>query len=73
VVDSISNVKAKGAGIFADLANVLKKPLQVEFKEKEISMVARISITMDGKKVYDALPMEKVPVTIQNLKTMGSK
>jgi len=52
-VNSISNMNAKGGGMLADLANLLKKPLQVEFKDKNLAVVSNITMEIDGQKVFN--------------------
>jgi len=56
-VESISNMNTKGGGMLADLARLLRKPLQVEFAKS--GMVLRNDITLEidkstfMHKIYD--------------------
>lgn len=57
-VKSIGSANVKGGGYFAELANLLKKPLQVEFANNgRVSMTNDITLNLDGKtfmeKSYD--------------------
>jgi hypothetical protein len=57
-VKSISNANIRGGGMFTELANLLKKPLQVEFANNgRVSMTNDITLNLDGKrfmnKAYD--------------------
>jgi len=52
-VKSISGMNIKGGGMLADLANLLKKPLQVEFKDKNLAVVSNITMEIDGKKLFN--------------------
>ena len=53
-VESISNVNTKGGGMLADLARLLKKPLQVEFANNgRVSLVNDITLNLDGKKFME--------------------
>jgi hypothetical protein len=49
-VESISKANVRGGGMFADLANLLSKPLKVEFAEGRVAMVNDITLTIDGQK-----------------------
>lgn len=49
-VSSISNMNTKGGGMLADLANLLKKPLKVEFANNgKVSLTNDITLNLDGK------------------------
>ena len=57
-VKSIGSSNVKGGGYFAELSNLLKKPLQVEFANNgRVSMTNDITLNLDGKtfmnKAYD--------------------
>ena len=57
-VKSISGTNVKSGGYFAELANLLKKPLQVEFANNgRVSMTNDITLNLDGQrfmeKAYD--------------------
>ncbi|MDA3778713.1 MAG: hypothetical protein PF487_00530 [Bacteroidales bacterium] len=52
-VNSISKMNTKGGGMLADLANLLRKPLQVEFKDKNLAVVSNITLEVDGKKIVN--------------------
>ena len=57
-VKSISGTNVRGSGVFADLSNLLKKPLQVEFADNgRVSMTNDITLNLDGQrfmnKTYD--------------------
>ncbi len=49
-VESISKANVRGGGMFADLANILNKPLRVEFAEGRVAMVNDITLSIDGQK-----------------------
>lgn len=49
-VESISKSNVRGGGMFADLANLLNKPLKVEFAEGRVAMVNDITLSIDGQK-----------------------
>ena len=57
-VKSIGSANVKGGGYFAELSNLLSKPLQVEFANKgRVSMTNDITLNLDGQrfmnKAYD--------------------
>ena len=57
-VGSIGKAKIKGGSVFADLANLLDKPLKVEFADNgRVSMTNDITLNLDGQrfmtKAYD--------------------
>ena len=57
-VKSIGSANVKGGGYFAELSNLLKKPLQVEFANNgRVSMTNDITLNLDGQrfmnKAYD--------------------
>jgi len=49
-VESISRVNTKGGGMLADLANILKNPLKVEFANNKVDMYSNITLEIDGQK-----------------------
>jgi hypothetical protein len=49
-VESISKVNTKGGGMLADLANILTKPLKVEFSDSKVAVVSDITLNIDGQK-----------------------
>lgn len=49
-VESISKINTKGGGMLADLANMLKKPLKVEFADSKVAVVSDITLNIDGDK-----------------------
>jgi hypothetical protein len=49
-VESISKVNTKGGGMLADLANILKNPLKVEFSDSKVAVVSDITLNIDGQK-----------------------
>jgi len=53
-VDSISKMNVKGGTAFADLANLLKTPLKVEFADKDVAVVSNITMNIDGYKFHEA-------------------
>ena len=56
-IKSIGNSNIKGGGMFAQLGNLLKKPLQVEFAKGTVSLNNDITLQIDKttfmRKVYD--------------------
>lgn len=52
-VKSIAGTNIKSGGIFSELANLLKNPLQVEFKDKNLAVVSNITMEIDGKKLFN--------------------
>lgn len=57
-INSIGNANIKGGGMFAQLGNLLKKPLQVEFAKGNVSLNNDITLQIDKntfmRKVYDS-------------------
>lgn len=49
-VESISKINTKGGGMLADLANILRKPLKVEFSDSKVAVVSDITLNIDGQK-----------------------
>ncbi len=49
-VNSISLANTKGGGMFAEIANLLKTPLKVEFANKDVAIVSNITLEIDGEK-----------------------
>jgi len=56
-VESISNMNTKGGGMLADLARLLRKPLQVEFAKGNVMLHNDITLDIDKttfmRKIYD--------------------
>jgi hypothetical protein len=53
-IKSISNMNTKGGSTFAELAQLLKTPLRVEFSNKEVAVVSNITLDIDGEKFHQA-------------------
>jgi len=53
-IKSISNMNTKGGSAFAELAQLLKTPLKVEFANKEVAVVSNITMNIDGYKFHQA-------------------
>lgn len=49
-ITSISNANIKDGGLFTELSNLLKKPLQVEFTKSKVSLINDITLNLDGQK-----------------------
>jgi hypothetical protein len=47
-ITNIANAKINSNGIFADLKEILSKPLKVEFKDKNVSMNVNMTLEMDS-------------------------
>jgi hypothetical protein len=74
-VDSISKINTKGGGMLADLANILKKPLKVEFSDSKVAVVSDITLNIDGQKfmqkVYRPVAAVQRQVDIKNGQSGG--
>jgi hypothetical protein len=53
-VESISKINTKGGSAFSGLANILSKPLKVEFANKEVAVVSNITMNIDGHKFHES-------------------
>ena len=57
VIESIGNANIKGGGMFAELSNLLKKPLQVEFANSNMILKNDITLQIDKStfmhKIFD--------------------
>ena len=53
-VESISKINTKGGSVFSGLANILSKPLKVEFANKEVAVVSNITMNIDGHKFHES-------------------
>ena len=51
-ITAIGKANFKGGGMIADLANLLKSPLKVEFANKELAVVSNITMEIDGEKFF---------------------
>ena len=51
-VKNIAGVNVRGGGMLTELANLLKKPLKVQFANKEIAVVSNITMEIDGDKFF---------------------
>ena len=71
-VESISKVNIKGGGMLADLANLLKSPLKVEFAKDKVAIVSDITLNIDGEKFMEKVFKPHVAVQRQqSIKTSG--
>lgn len=62
-IESISKVNLRGGGALADLANLMKKPLKVEFADKRLTVASDITLTIDGEKFMRKVV--KIPALVQ--------
>lgn len=51
LIKSISSLSSDNSSTFSKLANSLNKPLQVEFADKEISLITNLDVKVDGYSV----------------------
>ena len=74
-VKSISGANIKGGGYFAELSNLLKKPLQVEFANNgKISMTNDITLEIDGNRFMHKVYNPEIAVQMhENLRTGKGK
>jgi hypothetical protein len=49
-IEAIAKANIRGGGMFADLANILNKPLRVEFADKRLTIASDITLDIDGDK-----------------------
>lgn len=54
-IQAISSTEVGSNSAIANLANLLSKPLKVEFADKEVGFVAKIDVNMDGQKMFDTM------------------
>jgi len=50
-INSISNMNTSKGSAFAQLAELLSKPIQVEFADKKVAVVSNITLELDGEKL----------------------
>lgn len=50
MLTSIGNIDMKKNNIISELANLLKKPLKVQFEDQKIALVSDITLNIDGEK-----------------------
>lgn len=67
-IESISKANIKGGGFFADLANIMNKPLKVEFADRQLDMVSNITLNIDGEKF--TTKAIKAPVVIKKSRSL---
>jgi len=65
-ITSIGNANFKGGGMLADLANLLKKPLKVEFADKNVAIVSDITLNIDGQKFMQKIYKPKLATALYN-------
>jgi len=53
-IESISKLNTRGGSAFSGLANILSKPLKVEFANKDVAVVSNITMNIDGYKFHEA-------------------
>ena len=67
-INSIASTNVKGGGMFAELANILKTPLKVEFADKNVAMVSNITLDINGEKLHQSL---RTTATVVNQQLAG--
>jgi hypothetical protein len=58
-IDAIANADFSNLATLNNLNNLFNKPLQVEFADKEVGMVANITLEIDGEKFIENLGIYK--------------
>ncbi len=51
-ITAISGANISGGGMLAELANLLRSPLKVEFADKNVAVVSNITMEIDGEKIF---------------------
>ncbi|MFA5366494.1 MAG: hypothetical protein WC333_01030 [Dehalococcoidia bacterium] len=67
-IESISKSNIKGGGFFADLTNIMNKPLKVEFADKQLDMISNITLNIDGERF--TTKAIKAPVIIKKSRSL---
>lgn len=71
-VDAIASADFSNLNALNNLSSLFDKPLQVEFADKEIGMVANITLEIDGEKLVDNLGIyENVSIRTKILQNGG--
>jgi len=65
-ITAIGNANFRGGGMLADLANLLKKPLKVEFADKNVAIVSDITLNIDGQKFMQKIYKPKLAAALYN-------
>lgn len=65
IVD-ISNADISNSSTINKLADVLSKPLRVEFADKEVGFVANIDLKMDGRRMFDKMNVSRNVAIMQS-------
>ena len=52
LVNSISKLNTAKSGMFSELAEIMKKPLKVEFENNQVQLYNDISLSIDSEKVF---------------------
>lgn len=63
-VNAISGMNSKGGSVFADLVNLMKQPLKVEFADKDVQIRNNITLDIDGQKFMNKI--FNIQTNIQN-------
>jgi hypothetical protein len=53
VVRALSDTNIKGGSVFAELKQLLSKPLKFEFADKNVAVVSNITLEIDGEKLME--------------------
>ena len=61
MIKSLTNVEIKEKSVFGEMINLLKKPLKVEFADKDVNFTSNITLKLDGQTIA-----EKISVYIPN-------
>jgi hypothetical protein len=59
LLETINNFDSEKMSSFSKLSKIMNKPLQVEFKDKEVNLVSNITLEIDGEKFIDELNLVK--------------
>lgn len=54
-IEAINSMDVGKNSAFANLANLLNKPLKVEFADKDIGFIANIDLNVDGQKFFETM------------------
>jgi len=71
-IQSISKANISGSGMFSELSNLLKKPLKIEFDNKDVALNNNITLELDGNKIFNKTYNSRLAASIQQ-DTRGGK
>lgn len=71
MIKTISNFEMRDKTVFSEINDLFKKPLRVEFTDKEVALVTNITLEMDGQKIAEKIGARRFAQITESARVQG--